>query len=49
MLQVKIDFSALHKSVVAIKILAYERRADSLNEHLKMGESTILYHEGMCF
>jgi hypothetical protein len=38
----QIDFSALHKCVVAIKMLAYGGPADLLDDHLKMRESTVL-------
>jgi len=35
-------FTPTHKCVVAIKILAYGGPADALDDHLKMGESTVL-------
>ncbi|KAF0909429.1 hypothetical protein E2562_036158 [Oryza meyeriana var. granulata] len=38
----QLGFSALHKCTVALKMLAYGGPADELDDHLKMGESTVL-------
>jgi hypothetical protein len=38
----QIGFSALHKCVVAMKMLAYGGSTNSLDDHLKIGESTVL-------
>jgi hypothetical protein len=38
----QISFSALHKCVVAIKMLVYGGSTDSLDDHLKMGESSVV-------
>jgi len=38
----QLGFSALHKCTVAVKMLAYGGPADELDDHLKMGESTVL-------
>ena len=35
-------FSPIHKCTIAIKMLAYGSIADSLGDHLHMGESTVL-------
>jgi hypothetical protein len=35
-------FSPIHKCTIAIKMLAYGSIADSLDDHLEMGESTVL-------
>jgi hypothetical protein len=35
-------FSPIHKCTIAIKMLAYGSIADSLDDHLQMGESTVL-------
>ena len=37
-----LGFSPLHKCTVALKMLAYGGPADELDDHLKMGESTVL-------
>jgi len=38
----QLGFSPLHKCTVALKMLAYGGPADELDDHLKMGESTVL-------
>ena len=38
----QLGFSPLHKCTVALKMLAYGVPADELDDHLKMGESTVL-------
>ncbi|KAL6613823.1 hypothetical protein ACP70R_036093 [Stipagrostis hirtigluma subsp. patula] len=38
----QLGFSAIHKCTVAIKMLAYGSIADALDDHLEMGESTVL-------
>jgi hypothetical protein len=38
----QLGFSTLHKCTVVLKMLAYGGPADELDDHLKMGESTIL-------
>lgn len=38
----RLGFSALHKCMVAIKMLVYGGPTDELDDHLKMGESIVL-------
>jgi hypothetical protein len=40
----QLGFTLIHKCTIAMKMLAYGGAADSLDDHLKMGESTILKH-----
>jgi hypothetical protein len=44
----QIVFSPLHKCTVAMKMLANDCSADSLDDYLRIGESTVLETEEIC-